>query len=418
MLINVITLKYLNFSVLEENMDKKLLFAIAFLLLIANAAAFGITPTRTTIQFTPGLEQNISFSVVNSEAKNLELIIYSTGELNQSVLLNENHIKINANEQSKGINYKLKLPSFLTPGLHVVDVNILEIPEKNSEDESIVGAVVGIIAEVYVYVPYPGKYAEAELSVEDYGDGRSKLFVIPVINRGKLDLINVRANIDIYNALGEKVDSINSASIPISSGKKEELVSKWNASVNPGKYLAKVALIADEQTINLEKEFNVGESLLELQQINVNNFKLGQIAKFEMLVENKWSDTIKDAYTETKIFDNSGQVMADFSSVKYDIPALSKQSIISFWDSAGAKTGTYDATLYLKYGEKSSQKNVKLKVSNDKVEVVGFGFIISEKKLTENTKQLITILIVVVALLIIVNLSWFIFLRKKLFKNK
>jgi hypothetical protein len=401
-------------------MDRKIFVLFALIFMISNACALGVTPARTTLDFSPNEEKNLSFTILNSEGKDISLVLtvaYSDLGLNNSVILKENTIinHIKSNELNKQIDYKVRLPTQLSPGPHKASITILEISESNSEGETTVGATVGIVTEVYINVPYPGKYAEADLNVLDASQGGEATFVMPILSKGELDLTSVKANIDIYNQLGEKVGTINTPGIEVKSGTRQELVASWKSDVPVGKYLAKAAIDADGQTINLERLFNIGQTSLEIGQIQINNFKLGQIAKFEMLVENKWSETIKEVYVQTQIFNNDGKVMADFSSAHYDIPALGKQMVAAYWDSAGAKAGTYDASLYLKYGDKSSQKNVKLKVSNNNVEVVGFGFVISEKKLSSSNSTLITWLIII---LVIANLSWFILLRKKLFKKK
>ena len=159
-------------------------------------------------------------------------------------------------------------------------------------------------------------------------------------------------------------------------------------------------------------EFNVGSVELELQQIEVRDFKLGEIAKFEMLIENKWSDVMSGVYTETEVFNNDGEVMADFKSPTYELEPLSKEILISYWDTGGVHKGSYDASVYLRYGEKSSQKDVRLDVYEDRIDIIGLGFVISERGSKGN--NLVIMLVISIGVLVLINLAWFLWIRKKL----
>jgi len=403
-------------------MNKKfrmfILFSILVLLIVPSILALGITPARTTIDFEPGLQKSVSVSIINSEQKDMDLVAYVQGELNQSILLKENEFSISASEESKQFSYDIVLPSVLNPGLHKAEVVVLNLPKKLGSGDAFIGTAVGVVTQIYVHVPYPGKYAEASLNIVNAVQDGEAIIVIPVISRGELDLVSVKANVDIYNKLNEKVASFNTQEIAVNSGEREEIVYKWKANVPVGTYRAVVTLIYDGETLQLEKQFNVGSAVLELQQIEVNDFSLGEIAKFEMIIENKWSEPITGAYAQTNVFNEEGKVMADFKSPTYDINALSKTVMTSYWDTAGIKEGTYDTSIYLRYGEKSSQQDLKLEVLENEINIVGLGYVISEKPAEKGDSTLTTMLILVIVILIMINLLWFFFFRRRLKKSK
>ncbi|MFH1238234.1 MAG: LPXTG cell wall anchor domain-containing protein [archaeon] len=395
--------------------NKSLIIFALLIILIGNVSALGVTPARTTIDFEPGLKRVVNFSVVNSESKDMSLIISPQGELNASISLKENSVTMSSSEQSRQLSYEVTLPNDLSPGLHIAEVVILQLPEKSKTSEAYVGAALAVVTQLYVYVPYPGKYAEADLNIVNAEQGGDAVFIIPVVNRGEFDLVSVKANIDIYNKLNEKITSFNTATISVASKERKELVSKWKADAPVGIYRAVVTLTYDGETINLEKQFNIGKEELELQQLEVNDFNLGDIAKLEMLVENKWSEQISGAYAQMQIYNAQNDLIADFNSANYDIPALSKKLIISYWDTAGVKPATYEAKVFLKYRDTSSQKNLQLKVSENRIEVIGLGYVVSSEVSTGDS-NLIFILVVGIIVLILINLLWFLLLRKKLNK--
>ena len=390
------------------------LIMFGFFVFTNSVYALGITPARTSIDFVPGAEKTISFDVVNTDGKDVDLVVYAAGELNKSIFVLQNMISMKADEQMKQINYNVKLPVELSPGMHSANIVVLEIPKEGFG----FGAVVGVIAQLNVYVPYPGKYAEAEMHVSGAERGGLVQFVIPVVSRGNVDLVSVHANVDIYNSMGEKVSSFNTAEVSASKEARGEIVYNWKADVPVGVYLAKATLIYDGNTLSLEKEFNVGEMVLDLQQIEVRDFKLGEIAKFEILVENKWGEKVAGVYTLMNVFNKDGDVMAEFKSPTENIPGFEKKVLVSYWDTGGVKKGVYDSSVYLRYDDKSVQKDLQLKVSDDMIEIVGFGYVISTKKLWSDRDLLIKVLIIGIVVLAFMNVAWFVFLRKKLFGGK
>ena len=389
-------------------------FVIAVILFLSfNTYALGITPGRTNLDFTPGETVKIDFTVVNSEKKDIDLVVLVQGELNQSIALSGVSFHMGADEESKTLSYFVTMLPNLSPGPHQSEVVVVQLPEKSPIREAYVGSVVGVATIVSIFVPYPGKYAEAELNVIAGTSGETH-FVIPVHSRGELDLARVRATVDIFGALNEKIATVNSDEISVKSQERKEVVATWKPDVPSGTYRAVATLIYDEKTLQLEKQFNVGSPLLELQQIIVNNFILGEIAKFELLVENKWSQPITSAYAQMLVFNDNKEIMADFKSATYDIPALEKAILVTFWDTAGVKEGAYDSSVYLKYGQLSVQKELKLEVSRDNINIIGVGYVISRGD--RATSSTTIILIVVIAVLVLINLLWFLVLRKRLKK--
>ncbi len=402
-------------------MNKKILIILLMMIaFVPNVLALGITPGRTTIAFEPSLEKTVSFSVVNSDKKDIDLVVFAEGELAKYISLSDVSLSLSASEESKTLSYTLSLPAELKPGLNTGEVVVLQLPEKAQGSDTFIGSTVGVKTQVYVHVPFPGKYAEAELNVIGPDNNGKVIFAMPVTSRGELDLVRVGATIDIFSSLNEKIQTITTNEVSLKSQERKEIIAEWNASdVQPGPYRIVVTLVYDESTLTLEKEFNVGKKILSLEGIEVNDFSLGEIAKFEILVENKWSESIENAYVQMLVYNTEGKVMADFKSQTYNVPALEKTLMVAFWDTEGVKKGTYDSSVFLRYGDSSEQKDLKLEINENEIKIIGAGYIISKGITKEGglSRSLTITLITVIALLVIINLSWFIFLRKR-FLNK
>lgn len=386
------------------------MFFIMFFL--GEAAALGITPGRTTINFEPGLKKEISFSVINSEHKDMAVLLTVRGELNQSVVLNEVYTEFSSREETKTLTYEISLPeNFEKPGLHEAEIVALELPKDFRTKGTFVGATLAVISQVHVYAPYPGKYLETEVNIIP---GEETTFFVPVISRGKLDIASVKAIVDVSSG-NEKIATLETGETDLKSLERKELFAKWKSTVPPGSYKAKVSVFYDNQVAYAEKEFTLGELALSLLDVYVKDFQLGGIAKFTALVENTWGKKLEDVFLNIVVYNQEGEVMADVKSATYALPALSKSEMVAYWDTAGVKEGTYDGKILLNYG-KITERPVKIKVSSDEILIIGT----TGKVITKGGGRLSVqnLLIGAVFFLIAVNIAWFVVIRRMLKKKE
>lgn len=398
-------------------MGKKIGLFFVLVFLVNMVYALGVSPARTTMDFESGLKRVVEFEILNSEGKDMNLeVMVVNGELDKYIGLPVKEIFISAGEKSKKFSYEVNLPGSLSPGLHKGEILIIESSGESDLSQTQVLATLAVVTQIHIYVPYPGKYANADMVIYNANQGENVLFVFPVVSAGEFDLTSVRANVDIFNSMGEKIDSFITSTISVPSGEKKEIVYEWKADVPIGNYRATAGLIYDEGVVNLEKQFIIGSRELELKEISVNNFKLGQIAKLEMLVENKWSEPISGVYIETKIKKDNGDIVSVFQSSSQSVEALSKQIFASYWDTAGVKEGTYETEISINYADKSSKNNLKFKVEKDELVVLGLGYVVSEDS-GGSKDTLVMVLVIVIVVLVLINLLWFLIIRKKLKKK-
>jgi hypothetical protein len=393
-------------------------FVIVFM---ANVYALGVTPGRTSFDYKPGKSEEVVFSVINNDHKRMNLVFMINGELNDSITLLTNDsdgvIEFLPSDESKQFKYTIKFPGNIVnnPGLHTAEIVALELPQVNGEG-NYVGATVGVATQLYVYVPCPDKCIDSDIDVFDAEQNSTATFVVPVINRGQVGIGNVRAIIDIYNLDYEKKDSITTDGLSVEAGARTELSGKWNVNVNSGNYIAKVAVIYDGESKNFEKQFSVGNQILNIENIFVNDFRLGEIAKLQILVENKWNQDLKSIYANLLVYNDADQIMADVKSANEDIPSLQKKTLIAYWDTVGVEEGEYEGKLMIVNGKKSTDKNLVLKVNEESLDIFGVGYTVQPQG--RKGVDITTILLVLVIILLIVNLAWFVFFRRMMGKNQ
>lgn len=400
--------------------NKKLLvliFACIFIALAvtSNVSAIGITPGRVTLNFEPNMQKTVEFTIVNNEHKDMKVLLAVVGELSDYISLDTTSVEFKANEESKTIRYNVNLPASLTAGQHEMKIAVAEAPSKGkgafmNEDVFVVGATVVVTSQLLVKVPYPYKYAEIRLDVIEQG---GKKFYVEVENLGEHDLVDMQAIIEILGPTNEKLAIIKTDTKTVEAGKREELVASWNDKVNPGQYKAIASLAYDEGKVaTAEKIFTSGELEIDVVDISVKNFRLGDIAKFDITVENKWSAVVKDVYAQLQFFDTQNQQVANVKSASLDVPSLGRQVLTAYWDTAGIKEGAYTGKLLLNYANKVLERQLKTDISltNIKIEIVGVG-ITARATAPETGKQNLMFIIIVV--LVIINIGWFIYFKKR-----
>ena len=389
---------------------KIFIFFCMFLILFTNVLSIGITPGKYTINFYPDYQENVKYTIVNNEHKDMDVLLTLEGDLSNSIILHNKIVPISSTEEFVNLNYDVKLPAKIDkPGIHEFRLTALDLPKNYNKEGSFVGATTAVVSLIQVRVPYPGKYIEGKLSIEEK-DGKLR-FLIPITNLGKEDVYLTNAVVDVYGPTNEKLFTLKSDQRGIKSFEKTELVAELGNNLNSGKYYAVANVNYDGEILKLESIFEAGESRLNIVDISVRNFKLGEIAKVSVLVESNWNKPIEEIYSSLIVRRENGDFITSVKSATMDIDPLSQKQFDLFWDTAGVKEGTYDAEVSVNYDEKSIKNNLKAFVSLKNLKFEGFG----------GTGQVIrdagpgksVYLGILVVILIIINVLWFFYFRKK-----
>ena len=394
-------------------MNKFVFVFIILLLILPFASGFGVTPAQRIFSYEPGTEQKFSFEVINSENKNVQLTVVPQGELNESVILSTKSILFTPDIPSVKVEYAVKVPFELKPGRHSADILVVETESASDSGTTLIGSLIGIVTKVVIDVPYPGKYLESSLNVNREKNGGLS-FVIPVVSKGELDIENARAKIDILSPDGKKVTSISTNEVSVPSLERRELYAALDTSaIASGTYQAVAKVSYDKSSLDLEKEFFVGTGGLSIKNIAVDtkDFKLGGIAKFEFLVENKLNIPAEEVYVLMQVFDSGGKAFSESKSATYDIDAFGSKEVVAFWDTEDVKAGKYDTKVFIYSAQEPIEAQLTLDVSENNIIIIGTGYAISSSK---GGSSLVTILIIVIVVLVLLNLVWFLVLRRKI----
>lgn len=405
-----------------------LMLAVAMAAALAfpyDAWAIGVTPGRNTLDFSPGLEKSITFTIINNENKQFDALVYAEGDLKDYVFAEKSVVRFTEGKASEQFTYRVKLPQEMAePGEHWAKIVVMELPPsgESGNEGSLVLATTAVVHQLKVNVPYPGKFARAELVVPDAGPGQPVGFLVKVLNLGEQDIQSAWATIDILGPTNERIATLETNRASVKSKSRGELSAAWDADVNPGTYHAVATVHYDEKVTRAESNFGVGNMLIDILGVSVKGFRLGGVAKFEIDVESKWGEKISGVYAEMEVLRQDGDVMASFKSASADIGPMGRQTLYAYWDTDGVEKGDYEASLRLHYAGKVTEKRVSAYVGFDSIETAFEGGVtgraVSSPGGGAGMGDLSMYIILLVVVLIGINGFWFIKMRGRGSKGK
>tara|TARA_B100000315_G_C14250960_1_gene439732 strand:- start:99 stop:623 length:525 start_codon:yes stop_codon:yes gene_type:complete len=169
-----------------------------------------------------------------------------------------------------------------------------------------------------------------------------------------------------------------------------------------GSYYVIANIDYDGKGLELKDSFDIGVPFINTTKIIVDNFKLGDIAKFDIYLKSGWNDKLNVyagaiIFREDKVYLSSKTEPIDLFVGKEDIVNL-------FWETEDIEEGGYDLNLTIKYDLGESNHIVKLMVNENSI----ITSLTPERIIAG--KDIIKYLIIAIVVLIIT--SWLIYFRK------
>ena len=341
-----------------------LAFFVLFLLMAENAFAIGIGPSRTIIDFEPGLSRTMVFQVVNTGNKAMDVELYKAGDLSEYITLSTDSLAFSPSETIKSFTVYFTLPqSIAEPGRHDNRIGAVEAAPEGEW----IGARAGVEAQIWFNVPYEGIYAEISLDVPDVELGESVPFSISIRNLGTENM-TVSGEILIYSD-GVQVASLNSGSVFVEPRETGTLQSTWSTQgVKAGQYKAVAVVTYGGKKSEVEKIFRVGALYAEIINISSATAVLGDIAQFDIALQSMWNEPISDVYIELEIMED-GSPVSKTRSETFSLTPWEVKTVKIYTDSEGLTARKYDVRATLYYADKAAVKELE-----GGLEVVAFSF--------------------------------------------
>jgi len=266
----------------------------------------------------------------------------------------------------------------------------------------------------------------------DYGlyilnsvEGDDITFVVPIVASDAY-VSKAYAIIDVIDASGGVIASLNTDFVSLSPNEKANLKVKWKDSSNSGEYQVRILVLMDVESYSYSKNFMIEKKTLSFESIIINdkvlseeaNIILGENIDFGLLVKNNLPDNVYNVSAGILIYDDLENILSELRSEKRDINASSLERFNVSWDTKGVVEGEYHAKLVINYGDEFIEKDIILNVFENNLEVLGIGYSVSSSEALKPKQNLL--LISIVFILVIINLVWWIYYnkRKNNFKKK
>ena len=347
-----------------------------FLLAIDSVNAIGIGPPRINIDFIPGLEQTIEYTIFNNLDSSSRVDMYVKGDLSDYISLDKTSLTIGPNGKGD-ITATLKLPQQIDiPGNHEIKIGAIASP--SNTPQGTVGAKAAVESQLNIFVPYQGEFLVAYIEATSVETGETADFTIHLSNKGLENISSTTASIDIYFK-DQLIATVYTESKKLDSGTEDILSAKWpTAGASAGTYKAVAKLSYDNNTKEIETDFNVGSPLAEIMNITINKFSHGEIAKITVNAKSYWNKPLENVYATIDIFDNENKTIGSIKSSPGNIDSLSESQFELFWDTKNIEIGDYSAKATLNYLDKKAEQNFIISVSKDNtLIVVSITFIIA-----------------------------------------
>ncbi len=347
---------------------KLCIFLFLFFIGEVCAGSVGLSPVHYKDFFEPNLEKEYRFHTFNSNSSE-GITPYLKGDLAEYANLSTKFI------QGKGyFEVKLKLPDYIEkPGNHTIKVGVIEAKDLSTGQ---VGGISAIEGRIEIIVPYPGVYLESDFFVSDINEGEEAKYEISLNNLGTKD-INVKPTISIFeNSSSNKIDSIELDELFISSKNQSALSVKIESkNYKPGKYFATLNLEYSEKIDKIQKDFRVGEFLVDITDYSYQ-FEQDGIKPFVIEVESKWNTRINNLYAEVFITDE-GKRVGSFQTASTDLNPWGKKNLTGYFDTLSLVPKRYTASITLFYDNEKVNKLVAIYIiSPHKEDIIYYVFML------------------------------------------
>jgi len=341
-------------------MNKKIAWMIVALIMVNLAFSIGISPGRTTLNFEPGREKVVTVDVLNNGGKDFVAVIFAEGTMAEFVELSTNELHFTKDTPKQSFTYTVRLPQSYDPGIQTADIMVTEKASKKAQ----VTANLGVISALYVNVPYPGVWAEAQLRVDDVRYGEDLNLFFKIFNMGEQAIGSVHAEVELYSQGGLQ-KTLKTEAKAIGKEKFGELVIKMDSrELKPGDYVVKAKVYYDGNEIELNSKFRIDAFLLELVSISVDDYTLGGIAGFTVLVQNI-GNRLVEGFTSRVTLDD----VANVKSYAIDVGPDETKKTVAYWDTKDISMGEYEGVLAMMYDDEIAEKDIKTIVNADSIEV-------------------------------------------------
>ncbi|MFC1648647.1 hypothetical protein ACFL1B_04270 [Nanoarchaeota archaeon] len=377
-------------------MKKTLIVFFLFFLLCNQAIALKVEG-RVTIPFEPNLEYKGDVCIIPEGISYLYL--EPQGDIADLIELEVTEIDLS--EGPGCVKYSFTLPSEMRPGIRTSQIMIMEKPP---EGGAMISAVVHIGHQIFIDVPYPGKWLEIDLQIPNKESGEEVPMKTKIRSRGEEVINIIKGKVDIYNWDDELVDTLDTNTVTnLASQGSSELIANWDSTGHPsGDYNAIATVTYDGSSETDDAIFKLGSMEVRLVEHTNTVFYRKGIVPFRLIAESYWSELIPRIKAHVDVY-NGTTKLTEFDTLTQDIEPWKKKELDGYLDANVLGLETYDIKINLSFSGFSRIYDSKLVVAEEPVPEV-YEPSIFERLGKTKILLISTIILAILALLIILKL--------------
>lgn len=352
-------------------MKKGILLGMFFLIaLLPHSEAIGLSPSSLEIDFEPNLHREISINLINSAEKPLNATLQLAGDLAPYFKVEEGFFVLPP-RSVKNYIIVMHLPATIKrPGNHVVAMHAVQAPLQIAGVETRgIGATISVEGAIVIKVPYPGKYAEAELLLEDINEGETSVATLRVINYGLEPIRRAVGILEIYDPSYTLLDTLTTPSLSLPPRQSDQFTLSLDSQrYGPGIFPLTAYVEYDaHQTDPVSKELRIGTLFVNITN-TTHEVSTKKITLFEIHVQNLWNKQVENLYGEIKILKDGVLVGEVLRTPSIALPPWKSHILSAFLDATALEPRLYQADITLSYHGKTTKVTVPLHVKK-KIEV-------------------------------------------------
>ena len=284
-----------------------------------------------------------------------------------------NHsISFTDSDDFKRAFFRVNYPESLgEPGQHSAyliftqDGNGTPEAERDSRQDNV--RVIPVVKAMFsAFVPYPGLYLMSNMSIESSNPSQPVSFIFPLSNKGLVDIDSIYADIDVYENGGAQIIDESTDEIFLESKTQIDLRKKFGDELKHGSYECSAVLHYDGNSVNFSRDFDYGSWKITIDDIRVDDFRLGRFADFNITLFNNWNKDAVDTVADFIITSRTGYHYESVTSVE-TIPAHGSAQFSAYWDTSDAVAEGYFITLRIYYDENVQQYSETFTVEENRI---------------------------------------------------
>ncbi len=358
-------------SLIKTGVGILVIAAALLLITIEPVSAFGISPAGYNEFFKSDTAYIYSFWIVNSDKQNFTVSISADGELSKYITLLNHSISLTDADDFKKAFFKISYPESLgEPGQHsayLIFTQDDKTPEAERDSRQDNVRVIPVVKAMFnAFVPYPGLYLDSNMSIESLNPRQPVSLIFPLSNRGLIDIDSIYADIRVYDNGGAQIIDARTDEISLQSKKQVDLRKKFGDELKHGSYKCSAILYYDGNSVNFNRDFDYGSWMVSIQDIRVDDFKIGGFADFNITLSNNWNQDAVGTVADMIITSKTGYHYESVTSVE-TIPAHGSAQFSAYWDTSDAIAEDYFITLRIYYGQNVQQYSETFTVEENRI---------------------------------------------------